>query len=71
MSESLFALLSENDAIEVLREVRARQGRLYKRHIRTAWMNGNYNADCLDKWSGRLQQIRNQFGPTWLHRVRI
>lgn len=58
-------------AIEVLREVKAYAGRNYKSAIRQAWMDGNYDREGLGKWAGRLQQIRNEFGPSWLVRASV
>jgi len=38
-------------------------GRSWKRRLAYAWADGNYHG--FDRF-GILQQIRNQFGPTWL-----
>ena len=62
--------MTQDKAIEVLREINTLLGRNYKSSIRQAWMDGNYSAVGLDKWSSELQQIRNFFGPSWLVRVR-
>jgi hypothetical protein len=41
-----------------------RMGRFWRRELRGAWMDGNYqgNSDI----SHLLQQVRNEFGPEWL-----
>ena len=62
--------MTNNEAIEVLRQVKIILGRNYKTAIRNAWMNGNYSAESLGQWSSQLQQIRNTFGPSWLVRTR-
>lgn len=62
--------MNDRQALEILFEVRVELGRNYKQAIRSAWMNGDYIGNGLDKWAGRLQQIRNQFGPSWLADVR-
>lgn len=41
----------------------AENGRCWKSALRHAWMTGNYNG--FEK-SNLLQQIRNNFGPSWL-----
>ena len=43
-------------------------GRNWKSQLRTVWANGRYPS-ALD--SGTLQRIRNQFGPSWLHKYRL
>jgi len=42
------------------------KGNNYKSVIREAWMNGDYQSVGLDDISAKLQQVRNQFGPSWL-----
>jgi hypothetical protein len=46
-------------------------GRSTRRRIREAWMSGNYYAEDLERWSSDLQNIRNQFGPTWLDKFKF
>ncbi len=65
-----FAATSEIEALDVLRLVRFALGRNYKSAIRQAWMDGSYSAQCLAPWAGKLQCIRNTFGPSWLVRAR-
>ena len=62
--------MTAQDALKVLAEVKADKGRMYKSMIRTAWMYCNYNNDCLGKWACELQNIRNQFGPSWLAKAK-
>jgi len=65
------SVMNESQAIEVLAQVKAKVGRMFKSQIRECWMTGNYRHHCLEQWSSQLQQIRNQFGPTWLTRVKL
>ncbi len=53
------------EQVEALKAWAAIYGRNWKSALRDAWMNGNYNgfAD-----SHLLQQVRNNFGPSWLVR---
>jgi hypothetical protein len=53
-------------ASDVLLGVYYVHGRSTRRRIREAWMSGNYYAEDLERWSSDLQNIRNQFGPSWL-----
>lgn len=41
----------------------AEHGRTWKAQLNDDWMNG--------RASGPLQQVRNQFGPSWLIRFRL
>lgn len=41
----------------------AEHGRTWKSQLNDDWMNG--------RASGPLQQVRNQFGPSWLVRFRL
>jgi hypothetical protein len=66
---SSLVAVDESEARQVLEEVRAVLGRNYKSAVRSAWMNGDYEAQGLSKWASRLQQIRNQYGPSWLVRA--
>jgi hypothetical protein len=40
------------------------RGRSWKQDLNTAWMNG---ADAREDDGHLLRQVRNDFGPTWLH----
>jgi hypothetical protein len=64
-------VMTEERAKDILRTVRAKLGRDYKRAIRDAWMTGNYDRECLSEWAGSLQRIRNVLGPSWFHHVRL
>lgn len=57
--------LTEQEALETLAQVKAVLGRNYKSAIRQAWFDGRYDS-TLGDWSSQLQNIRNQFGPSWL-----
>jgi hypothetical protein len=63
--------VNQNEAVAVIVQVRTALGSRYKMHIRDAWMDGNYQREGLGQWAGQLQQIRNGFGPSWLHRLRL
>lgn len=62
--------IDKERAREVLREVRDRHGREYKKLIWSAWMTGRYEYEGLGKWQCELQLIRNSLGPTFLQNVR-
>ncbi len=62
--------MTEAQAHAVVLRVRAKAGRLYKQRIRDVWMTGAYERDCLAEFLPDLQQVRNTFGPSWLHRFR-
>jgi hypothetical protein len=53
---------------QAIREWAAQTGRTWKSALREAWMTGDYGA--FEK-SNLLQQLRNQFGPTWLTRFSL
>src|SRR5215468_2139602 len=61
--------ITQGQALDILKAVKAQLGRNYKSAIRQAWMDGNYDGQCLGQWSAPLQRIRNSFGPTWLSRA--
>jgi hypothetical protein len=52
-----------HEQIEALRQYAAEHGRNWKSQLNADWMNGQS--------SGPLQQIRNQFGPSWLVRFQL
>jgi len=55
---------------QVLKRLNARYGRRTKSLIRDAWMSGNYDTmELYENDSMYLQQIRNNLGPSWLHRT--
>ncbi len=57
-------------ALLVLAEIVSVNPYHWKQRIRDAWISGNYDRENLEHWSQELQQIRNEFGPSWLNRVR-
>lgn len=63
--------MSELEAVEVLRMARDKVGRRWRFKVWIAWQNGDYYHENLEDLDGPLQRIRNQFGPTWLSKVRI
>ncbi len=47
-------------------------GRKWKTVLWSAWMNGSYRHVIAQKDDDALlQQVRNQFGPTWLETFRL
>ena len=53
--------------LSALLEWRQRKGRNWKQLLLFAWMTG---ADQQHPHGASLRRIRNQFGPTWLDRLR-
>lgn len=45
-----------------------RHGRYWKRALNECWMTGLYHGDTS---AHLLQQVRNQFGPTWLMKFKL
>lgn len=60
MAKQIKLLQAQLDALQEWARV---EGRSWKIKLAYAWADGNYHGS---KHSGMLQQIRNQFGPTWL-----
>jgi hypothetical protein len=59
------------EQIEALRKYAAGNGRCWKSQLHDAWMAGGYDASTGSYIDGPLQQIRNQFGPSWLMRFSL
>lgn len=58
--------------IEALRLFASANGRNWKSELNTLWMNGAYsNAVLGGADPAYLQQVRNEFGPTWLVRFSL
>jgi hypothetical protein len=51
------------EQLAALRSYAAEHGRTWKSQLNDDWMNG--------RASGPLQQVRNQFGPSWLIRFKL
>lgn len=58
--------MNATEALGLLADVKTQLGRNYKSAIRDAWVDGDYQSRGLGDWDSQLQQIRNQFGPSWL-----
>ena len=58
--------LSE-EQLAALRTFAQDNGRNWKRELNHAWSTGDWSHDYADN-SGLLQQVRNEFGPSWLVR---
>lgn len=54
--------------LSALRLFASAHGRNWKSELRQAWMTGNYPTGSI---LPALQQIRNQYGPTWLVRFSL
>ena len=58
--------------LEALRLFASANGRNWKSELNTLWMNGAYsNAVLGGAYPAHLQQVRNQFGPSWLVRFSL
>lgn len=57
--------------IEALRQFAAANGRTWKSSLRHCWEAGCYSNYSGTERSDLLQQVRNQFGPSWLVRFRL
>lgn len=55
------------EQLERLLEFKAEHGRYWKDTLRRMWMNGQ---DAKQRDGGLLRQIRNNFGPTWLTKLK-
>jgi len=56
--------------VQALREFAAAHGRNWKSVLRQSWMTGDYS-NAPNDTAVYLQQVRNNFGPTWLVRFRL
>ena len=55
-----------------LKQFASANGRNWKSELRTLWMNGAYHYAVLGGAdAAMLQQVRNEFGPTWLTRFSV
>lgn len=60
------------EQMEALRLFAAANGRNWKSELNSLWMNGAYNYAVLGGAdSSCLQQVRNEFGPSWLSRFSL
>lgn len=55
---------------KALEAVYEHYGRLWKSRLRQSWETGKYTY-FLQEYQSELQQIRNDFGPSWLTRFRF
>lgn len=55
---------------KALEAVYAHYGRLWKSQLRKSWETGKYSY-LLQQHQSELQQIRNDFGPSWLSSFRF
>ena len=54
------------EQIDALKRFAAQQGRTWKAELNHAWTSGHYPLPTFFNDVASLQQIRNQFGPSWL-----
>lgn len=59
--------LNEDQRV-ALEAAKSALGRTWKSKLRHMWMDGMYDRYGMGDHSCELQQVRNQFGPTWLDR---
>jgi hypothetical protein len=52
--------------LEALRKFAKVNGRTWKANLNHAWMTGRYAEYGAADFSGWLQTVRNEFGPSWL-----
>jgi hypothetical protein len=65
-------MMTEADAITVLTTLARDNGPSWKDKLIKAWTTCQYKHLRMgDVEDYQLQRIRNRFGPTWLHNVRI
>jgi len=57
-----------DEQLAALRTFARANGRSWKSHLNDAWSTGNYHRYSGTDDYGSLQQVRNQFGPSWLVR---
>jgi hypothetical protein len=53
------------DQLKALEDFREANGKNWKEELMTAWMNGRYPISAKG-YTHLLQQVRNNFGPSWL-----
>lgn len=54
--------------VEALLAFKAKHRRLWKEKLNTAWCTGK---DCAEPNGALLRQVRNEFGPSWLHAFKL
>lgn len=60
------------DQIQALKQFAAANGRNWKSELNNLWMNGAYRYAVMGGAdAGLLQQVRNEFGPSWLVRFSL
>lgn len=57
--------------LEALRRFAAINGRAWKSCLNNAWLTGCYADYGVGEFTGPLQSIRNEFGPSWLVNFRF
>jgi hypothetical protein len=57
--------------LEALKKWAEAHGRTWKNELRAAWMTGNYGRLRYTDETSYLQQVRNQGGPSWLHKFKL
>lgn len=57
-----------SEQLAAVKAFAARHGRYWKRALNNAWFNGS---DAREPDGALLRQVRNQFGPSWLAKVKL
>lgn len=71
-SEETMTNTPNAEQIQALKQFAAANGRTWKSELRDLWMNGAYNYAVLGGADPAcLQQVRNEFGPSWLARFSL
>lgn len=61
-----------NEQMAAIQRFAKLNGRRWKTVLWGAWMNGSYRyVVAQDGDAALLQQVRNQFGPAWLDKLRL
>lgn len=63
----MFAAKPTAEQLDALRAYAKEHGRTWKAKLHAEWMNACQGISDLDQ-QALLQQVRNQLGPSWLHR---
>jgi hypothetical protein len=66
------AKLPTQEQLAALTRFATKYGRTWKSKLGDVWMDGNYHGTMFSGSDAyHLQQIRNQFGPSWLVNFRL
>ncbi len=61
-----------DEQMDALQQFAYRNGRTWKSQLNRAWMTGCYSEyEGGSQYASALQQVRNEFGPTWLTNFKL